>query len=292
MDQQPARQLINPAKLSLIGFLILCCLSLIAQAEITQAEVTRAEITRAKITQANISQVENNQAANLVATQFVLVPNHNSTYLIEKYGTNVGEMHNALNYEKAVINYTATATAKGVARFFVNAQPKETSMLNWPVNNPGTAPQLQSYVYFIEKKHKKNQQIRLSYNDKNVAQIEGHYKNKAYTVESAQPVWSRQFLPLLMSSDLQQNPNIRQNSFSVINKGLIQKYTYTLEAKETLQYQNKPLPVLKFKITKKGSHRMSYAWLSRAHYYLPLKIEQYKNGDLNGRMLMTHLKLN
>ena len=36
---------------------------------------------------------------------------------------------------------------------------------------------------------------------------------------------------------------------------------------------------------------MSYTWISKAHYYLPLKIEQYKDNELNVSMLMTEFRL-
>ncbi len=225
------------------------------------------------------------------ATQFKLPPNHQSTYLIEKFDTVVGEMHNELHYENNLINYTSTATAKGIAALFISVDPKETSVLHWSNDTPEIFPRQQSYNYFQEKAHKKNQQMTFSYNAPNNIQIKGSYKNKPYAIEFEQPVWARQFLPFLMSSDLLQNPDITQHSFFITNKGRIQKYTYTLVANETLEFQSKTLAVKKFKISKKGSRRMSYAWVSAAYYYLPLKIEQYKDGDLNGRLLLTNLKL-
>ena len=226
------------------------------------------------------------------AAAFLLPPNFHSVYSIEKFSTQVGNMQNTLNYKNDEIHYFSKAKASGVASLFIKADPKETSILNWPENTPLALPKQLSYDYFQNKKHKKNQKIKFSYRDNGITHIEGNYKNKPYTLQTDKIVWSRQMLPLLMSSDLQKNPKLIENSFYITDKGNIEKYTYTLEAKETLKFENKEQPVLKFKIVKEGSQRMSYAWLAKAYYYLPLKIEQYKNNELNVRMLLTQFKLN
>jgi len=225
------------------------------------------------------------------ASQLLLPPNFHSVYSIEKFSTQVGEMQNTLSYKNDVVHYFSKAKASGIASLFIKANPKETSVLRRPQNTPLVLSRQLSYDYFQNKKHKKNQQIKFSYNENNITHIEGNYKNKNYTLQTDKTVWSRQLLPLLMSSNLQQNPNTTKNSFYITDKGNVKKYTYTLEAKETLEFKNKKWPVLKFKIVKEGNQRMSYAWLSKAHYYLPLKIEQYKNHELNIRMLLTQFKL-
>jgi uncharacterized protein DUF3108 len=226
------------------------------------------------------------------ATQFLLPPNHQSVYEIEKFNTVVGTMRNTLNHKGNKIYYSSVATASGVASLFVKTDPVENSILNWPDSNSQNSPQQLSYEYIQEKKHKKNQRIKFTYLEKGKTHIEGNYKHKPYSLETDKTVWARQFLPLLISNDLQQNSDIRSNNYYIIDKGHIEKYIYTLEADETLKFRGRVLPVLKFKINKQGSRRTSYAWLSKAHYYLPLKIEQFKDSELNIRMLLTQLKLN
>jgi len=223
---------------------------------------------------------------------FLLPPDYQSLYKLEKYGTHVGDMEVKLNYNNGIINYSSIATAKGLASFLVRTKPKENSVLNWPEDAHLSLPQQQSYNYFQDKKHKKNQQILFSHTQANETLIKGSYKHKTYILETDKTVWARQLLPLLMSSDLQLNPDITSNSFYITDKGQIQKFTYTRLATEYIKFENKVLPVLKFKINREGNGRMSYAWLSSAHFYLPLKIEQYKNDELYLRMIMTQFKLN
>jgi len=225
-----------------------------------------------------------------VDERFRLIPDHQSEYRVEKFSSTVGRVKNTLRYKKNVINYKSTANAEGIASFFIKNNHEETSILYWPKN--AKLPLQQSYNYFGGEKYKKNQQILFKYTDPEKTLIDGSYKHKSYTLSTDKTVWARQLLPLLISNTLQTNPKTRTASFFITNKGGIHKYTYTFEAKETLNLKNKPLNVLKFKIYKKNSHRISYAWLSKDYYYLPIKIEQYKDGELNASMFMTQFELN
>lgn len=224
-------------------------------------------------------------------SEFKLPANHQSIYRIEKYGSHVADMKNELLYKNDIINYTSVAKAKGFAALFLSANPTETSIINWPEKPALAEPKQKNYHYSQEKKHKKNQQILFNHSPSNKTLLNGTYKFKPYSLETEHSVWSRQVIPLLMSNDLQNDPAITSNSYYIADKGNIRKYTYTLETTENIKFENKQLSVLKFKITKQGSRRMSYVWLSKKHFYLPLKIEQYKDNDLNVRMLITHFNL-
>ena len=276
MDQQPTHQLSLNKSIMVYLLLLSSLLSMFTSS--AQAEKSPEK-----------SGIYLNKASK--QTAFILPPNHKSLYSMEKYGSHVGEMKNELRYKDGTINYSSIAKAKGLASFFIKAEPKESSALNWPEQDHSSLPRQQSFSYFQGEKHKKNQQIMFEYIETGETHIKGSYKFKPYSLQTSQTVWARQLLPLLMSSDLQLNPHIISNSFYITDKGHVQKYTYTLVASENIEFKSKTQHALKFKLNKEGSRRLSYVWLSRDHYYLPLKIEQYKDGDLNVRMLMTDLKL-
>jgi len=224
--------------------------------------------------------------------EFQLPPNFQSTYQVEKYNTNVGEMHNTLTYRNGSINYYSIAKAKGLAALFVSAEPTELSILNWPETAALTLPQQQSFNFVQEEEHKRNQHIEFKLLATGETLVEGSYKFKPYSLKTNEKVWSRQLLLLLISSDFQLNPNISSNNFFIADKGHINKFTYTVLGNEAIDYQGKTLATVKIKIIKENSKRFSYAWLSKTQFYLPLKIEQYKGEDLNVRMRLTQLKLN
>ncbi len=219
---------------------------------------------------------------------FHLIPDHQSIYRIEKFGTDIGNVINTLRYQKNVINYTSKASAKGIASFFIKDDHEEISILHWSQNMP--RPTQQSFSYFHGKKHKKNQQILFKHITPGETRLEGSYKRKSYILKTNKTIWSRQMLPLLMSEQLQHKPDTKTQKFYIINKGRIQKYDYTYETTEEIKYNGKMITTLKFIVHRLDSSRVSYVWLSKKHYYLPLKVEQYKDGKLNIQMFMTQLK--
>jgi len=226
----------------------------------------------------------------IASTDFMLPPDHTSIYTIEKYGTTVGETSNQLSTQDTAITYISASTATGLASFLVKDDLTETSILNGSSGiGAGQLRQL-SYELFRGMKHKKNQQIAFNWNTDGSVKIDSTYKNRTYNFTSEQNVWSRQLLPLLMSNDLQLNSQITGNHFYIVDRGSLQKYIYTLENTEDIKFSGRIYPCLKFRIYKEGSNRMSYVWLSSQHYYLPLKIEQYKDDDLNASMLLKQFK--
>ena len=226
------------------------------------------------------------------STEFKLPPGHKSSYSIEKYGTDVGNMYNELNLQNNQVQYISHTKATGFASLFVKNDLVETSVLNWFHKGATKTLQQQSYQLFRGEKHRKNQSISFDWSDAAAIKITGSYKNNTYTISSQQAVWGRHLLPLIMSNELQTDNKTTTNTFYITDKGGRQLYTYTLEKSETLAFSDKDYPVLKFSINREGSNRMSYIWLSREHYYLPLKIEQYKDGKLNVSMLITSFTTN
>lgn len=234
------------------------------------------------------------------SADFNFPPVHQSSYSIEKYGTHVGDMHNELTQKNNQLIYTSRTKATGFASLFVKNDLVETSTLNWSGNEEEKALQQQSYDLFRGKHHKKNQKISFSWSNANTVNIQGHYKNRDYKLVSRHPVWGRHLIPLVMSkislnNNSQQNTRPvnsepQDNTFYITDKGGLQKYTYTLVKAENIIVSGKTYPALKFKISREGSRRMSYTWLSSAHYYLPVKIEQYEDGELNVSMQMTQFK--
>jgi len=227
-------------------------------------------------------------ADSFASNSFNFPPAHQSTYSIEKFGTYIGNMHNELKQQGEQLSYISTTKAQGFAALFVKNDFIETSILNWPEQDLKTAPQQQSYHLFRGEKHKKNQNISFDWSNNKALKISGSYKNRKYNLSSEQAVWGRQLLPLLMSQKLLSAKPDSTQTFHITDKGSLQKYIYTLEGTESIYLSGKAYPALKYKIKKQASESWSYTWLSSEHYYLPLKIEQYKDGELNVNMQMTH----
>jgi len=227
---------------------------------------------------------------SFASNHFPLPANHHSVYSVSKYGTEVGKIENHFEVRDGQIRYTSKATTTGVTAFFFKEVVTETSILNWPDNDTTTKPKQVSYKLKHKQKKRKNQNIIFDWNTDNSVKISSTYKNKSSTTQSRENVWSRQLIPILMSSDLQQNSSTSQNSFLIANKGHLKNYHYNLIGQESAIVNNKTLVCLKFKIKKQGSNRESFAWLSKEHNYMPVKIEQYKNKELDVSMILKKFK--
>jgi len=218
-----------------------------------------------------------------------LPPDHQSSYTVNAYGAHVGELHNHLETQNTQISYTSEITVTGLASMFVGKKAAEFSILSIALDQHSKYPLQKSYRLNRGKSHKKNQNMTFTRDQQGNFEINGQYRKKTYSLKSQSPLWSRHVIPLLMSSDLLLKNDTTGGTFKITDKGNINDYNYTLKKTETIKFNEKSFPVLKFMIQKPGSSRMSYVWLSKAHYYLPLKIEQYKKGELTGSMQIKNI---
>ncbi len=219
-----------------------------------------------------------------------LPADHHASYIIEKHGSEVGQMQTRLHHQQQQVVYHSTTRASGIAALFIREDFQEDSVLaQQQVENQSVLRQ-QRFTARRGEKHKQNQDIHFAWNGQNTAHINGRYREHDYRLECQQPVWSRHLLPLLMSSDLLQNPSIRNNQFTITDKGELQRYSYTLLKNEDIEIDGELYTTQKFILSREGSDRISYVWLSKQHQYLPLKIEQYQDGELNVNMVLSDFK--
>ena len=228
---------------------------------------------------------------SVASTHSLLPANHHSVYSVSKYGTEVGEIENQFKIHDSKIEYTSKAITTGVTAFFFSEVITETSILNWPNVDTLKQPRQLSYTLKHTQKKRKDQKIDFDWNKDDSVKISSTYKNKSATLKSSENTWSRQLIPILMSSDLLKNNSSSTNSFLIANKNQLKHYTYNLEGQESIILNKKTISCLKFKIHKHDSNRISYAWLSKEHYFMPVMIEQYKNGELDVSMKLKKFKL-
>lgn len=294
MDQQPAYYLkkLFIACIACSSILLLSTSRIVAGSDIANNVIDKLST---KAESGTINSVDKSAEKNLSTVKFILPPDYQSTYSIKKYDSHVGDMHNTLKQTGNQVKYTSNTNATGFASLFVKNDVNETSLLNWFESNNEKTLRQQTYQLFRGKKHKKNQNIFFNWPAETDAikeiRIDGNYKKRSYNILANQPIWGRHFLPLLMSNDLLSSEGIQTNTLHITDKGSLQKYTYTLEKTDKLFFSGKNYSVLKYRINREGSNRMSYTWLSKEHYYLPLKIEQYKDNKLNVSMSMTEFRL-
>jgi len=227
---------------------------------------------------------------SFAASHFPLPENHQTIYDVTKYGTVVGEITNNFQYHGQQINFTSEAIATGFAALFYKETITETSQLYWPGDDTIKSPQQTSYTLQHTKKTKKDQKISFNWPTMNHVDISSSYKNKSVTLTAEKNVWSRQLLPILMSSYLLKNDKTTGDSFLTIDKNELENYAFTFVSHDSIDFDGKKQPCLKFKITSQGSSRFTYVWLAKSFDYLPLRIEQYKDDELNVSMTLKQYK--
>lgn len=222
----------------------------------------------------------------LAAGDLTLPADHTARYEIEKYGTHIGNMETRLNKQKDQVHYSSKTSAVGFAALFAGDDLKEKSVLSW--YKSGDSSELRQLSFNARKgsSNKLNQDIYFHWEDSNKAAINGDYKSSPYQLKTSQLVWGKHMLPLLMSSDLKKFSGRKRNKFVILDKGNLQKYIYTLVTTEPLKINGQSFNTRKYKLWRKGSSRVSYVWLSRRHDYLPLKVEQHKDGKLYLKMVL------
>ncbi len=225
----------------------------------------------------------------LASAGLKLPPAHQITYNIDKYGSHIGQLHSALSIHNQLVVYKSTTTASGFASLFVNDELKETSILSY---QQASQPLLRQQSFSAHKGEdaKYRQNMSFQWQGTGHAVINGQYRNKRYQLNSDELIWSRHLIPLLMSSDLQQEPNTHQGQLHVTDRGKRQRYSYTLVQSEKISIRGKSYDTLKFRVIRDDSSRTSFIWLSRQHHYLPLKIEQFKKDRLHLKMVMDAFK--
>jgi len=225
------------------------------------------------------------------SNHFPLPTNHHSTYSVTKYGAEVGQIDNHFLYQDQQINYTSKAKTTGMAAFFLKEVITETSQLYWPGDKALETPQQTSYIQRHKKKKKKDQNISFSWSGAKLVDVTSSYKNKSAILIPNKEVWSTQLLPIVMSSYLLRDENTTGDTIQVVDRNRLRNYDFTLEGKESINFNDTMYSCLKFKIRKRNSSRFTYAWLSADHYYLPLVMEQYKDNELNASMALKEFKL-
>ena len=178
-----------------------------------------------------------------------------------------------------------------MAAFFLQEEVTEISKLYWPSDDTLETPQQTSYTLRHKKKKKKDQAISFAWSNAKHVEITSSYKNKSVVLTSDIDVWSVQLLPILMSSDLLRNNKDTDGSILVADKNRLRNYDFTLQGKKSVKFNGSMHECLKFKINKRNSNRFTYAWLSIDHYYLPLRMEQYKDNELSASMTLEEFKL-
>ena len=206
-----------------------------------------------------------------------------AVYYIEKYGSTIAEMKLTLRSKDNNITYESHSRAKGMLALFSDDRVDEVSQLEW--NKELEHACLQSYQFIRKNKSRKNQQFSLSWDEQNNITAKGTYAGKAFNLNESNLIWDRLSVQLALAADLK-SANETQNKYlyNIIDKGRVTQYEFEYIKDEVMRISDKQYSVVKVKRAHASGKRTTYLWLARELDFLPVKIDQYRKGELHMSM--------
>jgi Protein of unknown function (DUF3108) len=213
--------------------------------------------------------------------QAVQLPNDfDAVYYVEKYGSTIAEMKLALRRKDNIITYESHSRAKGMLALFSDDRVDEISQLEW--NQELEHACLQNYQFTRKNKSRKNQQFSLSWDGKNNITAKGTYADKAFNLNESNLIWDRLSVQLALAADLKSG-NETQNKYryNIIDKGKVTQYEFEYIKDEVMRISDRQYNVIQVKRAHASGKRATYLWLARELDFLPVKIDQYRKGELH-----------
>jgi hypothetical protein len=216
-----------------------------------------------------------------------LPENISASYSVLKYGLIVAETRLSLKQQDNHLVYSTKTKPEGMASLFTDDTAKEVAFLEWLPDKDKF--RLLNYQFEINKNNKKNQTIMVKWDDSK-ASIINIYKNKERSLQHNSAVWDRLSVQLALMHDLILSESIDSSyAYDVVARGKISAFTFINKKQETLKLANKTYETYLFERSDKK--RMTRLWLAPKLNYLPVQMEQYKQGELVGGMQLNRVSI-
>ena len=203
-----------------------------------------------------------------------------AVYSMQKYGATVIEMTLTLNQVNNNISYESHSRALGMLSMFSDDRVDEISQLQW--DNEVQHARLQNYQFTRKKKKRKNQKFSLSWNKQNDVTIKGTYGGNKFDIYTHDLIWDRLSVQLALAADLKSTDKVKETySYNIVDKGKIKQYQFEYVKDELVHLDDRQYNTIKLKRAHASGKRTTYLWLARELDFLPVKIDQYREGVLH-----------
>ena len=213
-----------------------------------------------------------------------------AVYSMEKYDTKIAEIKLMLRHKDNNITYESHSKAKGILALLNDDRVDEISQLQW--NEKLNHVRLQNYQLIRKNKNNKNQQFSLIWDDQNNITANGRYAGKTFKLSTSNLIWDRLSVQLALSADLKSSSEIQNKySYNIIDKGKLIQYQFEYLQNEIIRVGDKQYNAVKIKRPHASGKRTTLLWLARDLDFLPVKIEQYRKGELHLSMLLDRFNI-
>jgi len=202
---------------------------------------------------------------------------YDATYLVEKHATQIARLSYQLRTRGKQTEFTTRAEVSGFAALLRDDSATERSVL---MN--ASPPRLLSYRYRqTGSKKNRNTQFHIDWHGE-TGQVQGNYAGTAFSETVQGAVWDPLSVQLALMRDLaMKQPPFR---YQVIHHGALKQYDFEALADDTLEIDEVFYDAVV--LQRKHNNRLTRFWLAKDYQYIPLQIENYKNGELDTRILL------
>ncbi len=217
------------------------------------------------------------------ARQIHLPADYSASYIVEKYDTQIARLQYRLQHSDGLVLFNTRAEVTGFAALFRDDSAEENSRLQ-----TADTPRLLSYQY-QQRGSKKNRNTRFAIDWQGEhGKAEGQYADKAFTLDVSKPVWDPLSVQLALMRDMALGSNTALR-YPVIHKGKLKHYVFERLADDSIEIDETFYDAVV--LQRRHNNRLTRFWLAKDYQYIPLQIENYRNGDLDTRILLDSFTL-
>ena len=194
---------------------------------------------------------------------------------------NAGTAKLVLSREKDFWSYGLTTRPRGLLKLAGKGHIREFSTLRFADVDGDLQFQTQTYLYRQDKEKRRSVDARFDWDTRSITY---KYRGKESTETFEQPVIDRLSSTLLMMETLR-NGDFRSFVLKVFDSGEIKDVAFTHDGVETLDTPLGKIETIRI-VNKNGSDgsRETITWFAPSLDFVPVKIENRKNGDLVVRL--------
>lgn len=218
-----------------------------------------------------------------------LPPDYKAIYNVDKFGTTVGRSTVTLNQNDNEIHYSQNVKLVGFISYFKKDRVSENSLIT--KGDDGLLFNRYQYTHSNSKKNRNSLFEATWMKDENnelIGKITGNSRGIKTSLTTNEPIWDTLSFQLALIDDVSSN-NSTYN-YNVISRGVIKQYKFSTIGEETIEIDDSEHKTIQ--LERRSNNKITKIWLAKNKHYIPVLIEQYKDGDLDSTMTIDTIMFN
>jgi len=214
---------------------------------------------------------------------------YTASYNIGKYGMDIAKSNYSLRYENNGVRMMQHTETIGLAALLRNDTLDESSFLSFQDNQL----LLTEFSHKQKPSGKKNRDIQLKIDwvqsdNKLLGMVSGSAGGKKLEYKVNKPVWDTNsyLIPLMLNTKEKAQPQ----QYTMMIKGEFKTYSFITHGSEKIEVSGQTVQAIKIERDGSINKNPIYIWLAPSLNNLPVKVEKWKNGELQLTMTLDQAK--